>query len=165
MTCDFMWCAMLQFETKLQNCIRMGKTMFKIFIWGGISSDIRSEITFYGALARRRKTKFPTVYPTIYPPPPPKKKKKKNPLSMTKKYNNHILHDQPMLADPWHHEEKTQNTDSHITNKAKQPALSLPQLNQKGHQEPPHKTDQAQNPKHYGSNNKQRKNNNRITTR
>ena len=27
----------------------MGITIFKIFIWGGISSDIRSEITFYGS--------------------------------------------------------------------------------------------------------------------
>ena len=36
----------------------MGITIFKIFIWGGISSDIRSEITF--------KTKFRAVYPTIY---------------------------------------------------------------------------------------------------
>ena len=25
------------------------KTIFKIFIWGGISSDILSEITFYGS--------------------------------------------------------------------------------------------------------------------
>ena len=37
----------------------MGITIFKMFILGGISSDIQSEITF------RRKTKFPTVYPTI----------------------------------------------------------------------------------------------------
>ena len=28
--------------------IRMGITIFKFFIWGGISSDIRSEILFYG---------------------------------------------------------------------------------------------------------------------
>ena len=38
-----------QFETKLQKCIKMGISIFKIFIWGGISSDIRSEITFYGS--------------------------------------------------------------------------------------------------------------------
>ena len=31
------------------NSIRMGITIFKIFIWGGISSDILSEITFYGS--------------------------------------------------------------------------------------------------------------------
>ena len=41
--------ATLQFEMKLQKCIRMGITIFKIFIWGGITSDIRSEITFYGS--------------------------------------------------------------------------------------------------------------------
>ena len=29
--------------------IRMGITVFKIFIWGGISSNIRSEIMFYGS--------------------------------------------------------------------------------------------------------------------
>ena len=40
---------MLQFETRLQKCIRMGITIFKIFTWGGISSDIRSDITFYGS--------------------------------------------------------------------------------------------------------------------
>ena len=28
-------------------CIRMGITVFKIFIWGGILADISSEITFY----------------------------------------------------------------------------------------------------------------------
>ena len=41
--------------------IRMGITIFKFFIWGGISLDIRSEIIF---TATRRKTKFPTVYLT-----------------------------------------------------------------------------------------------------
>ena len=29
-----------------QKCIRKGITIFKIFIWGGISSDILSEISF-----------------------------------------------------------------------------------------------------------------------
>ena len=38
--------ATLQFETKLQKCIRMGITIFKIFIWGGIPFDIQWEITF-----------------------------------------------------------------------------------------------------------------------
>ena len=28
--------------------ITLGITVFKFFIWGGISSDIRSEILFYG---------------------------------------------------------------------------------------------------------------------
>ena len=53
MTCAIMRLAILQFETKLQKSIRMGIAIFKIFIWGGTSSDIRSEIT------------FPIVYPTI----------------------------------------------------------------------------------------------------
>ena len=46
----------------------MGITIFKIFIFGDISSDIRSEITFTAPLVRRRKTIYPTVYPTIYLP-------------------------------------------------------------------------------------------------
>ena len=37
------------FETKLMKCIRMGITIFKFFILGDISSDIRLEITFYGS--------------------------------------------------------------------------------------------------------------------
>ena len=41
--------ATLKVEMKLQKCIRMGITIFKFFIWGGISLDIRSEITFYGS--------------------------------------------------------------------------------------------------------------------
>ena len=49
MMCSFMRLAMLQFEKRLQKCIRMGITIFKIFIWGGISSNIRLEITFYGS--------------------------------------------------------------------------------------------------------------------
>ena len=40
MTCGILWLATLQFETKLQKCIRMGITIFKIFIWAGIWSDI-----------------------------------------------------------------------------------------------------------------------------
>ena len=43
---------MLQFERKLQKCIRLGITIFKIFIRGGKPLDIRSEI------------RFPNVYPT-----------------------------------------------------------------------------------------------------
>ena len=41
--------ATLHFDTKLQKCTRMGITIFKILTWGGLSSDIRSEITFYGS--------------------------------------------------------------------------------------------------------------------
>ena len=55
----------LKIEIKLQKCIRlMGIAIFTIFIWGGISSDIRSEITLRVAV----KLIFPTVYPTIYLP-------------------------------------------------------------------------------------------------
>ena len=36
--------ATLQFESKLLKCIRMGINIFKIFIWGGILSDICLEI-------------------------------------------------------------------------------------------------------------------------
>ena len=49
MTCGITRLATLKFETKLQKCIRMEITIFKIFIWGSISSDIRSKITFYGS--------------------------------------------------------------------------------------------------------------------
>ena len=41
--------ATFQFELKLQKCIRMGITIFKYLIWGGISLDICSEIMFYGS--------------------------------------------------------------------------------------------------------------------
>ena len=33
----------------VKKCIRMGITIFKMFIWGGVSSVIWSEITFYGS--------------------------------------------------------------------------------------------------------------------
>ena len=32
------------------TCIRMGITVFKTFIWGGVSSDMWSEIMFYGSV-------------------------------------------------------------------------------------------------------------------
>ena len=35
--------------SKVKKYIRMGITIFKFFIWRGISLDIRSEITFYGS--------------------------------------------------------------------------------------------------------------------
>ena len=37
MSCGFMRLATLQCETRLQKCIRMEITIFKIFIWGGIN--------------------------------------------------------------------------------------------------------------------------------
>ena len=39
--------AALQFEKVLQECFRMEIMVFKIYTCGGISSDMRSEITFY----------------------------------------------------------------------------------------------------------------------
>ena len=39
--------AMLKLETKLQKCNIIGITIFKFFIWVGISLDIWSEIMFY----------------------------------------------------------------------------------------------------------------------
>ena len=33
----------------VKKCIRMGITIFKIYIWGGISSVVWSEITFYSS--------------------------------------------------------------------------------------------------------------------
>ena len=45
-------------EGKCYLCIRMGITILKIIIWGGISSDMRSEVTFLAPLTCHRKTKF-----------------------------------------------------------------------------------------------------------
>ena len=42
--------ATLKFEIRLRKRIRMGITIFKILIWGGISSDIRWEFMSYGFL-------------------------------------------------------------------------------------------------------------------
>ena len=39
--------AVLQFEKVLQECFRSGIMVFKIYTCGGISSDMRSRITFY----------------------------------------------------------------------------------------------------------------------
>ena len=61
MTCGQL--ATLQFEMKLQKCIRMGITIFKIFIWGGVSSDIKSKVTFYGLHSHvTHKTKFSILH-------------------------------------------------------------------------------------------------------
>ena len=43
----------LSSNCQVQKCIRMGITIFKIFLWGGISSNIRSEII--GELSRPRR--------------------------------------------------------------------------------------------------------------
>ena len=49
-TCGFMRLATLQYEMRLQKCIRMGITVFKFITWEGISLDIRSEMMFYGSI-------------------------------------------------------------------------------------------------------------------
>ena len=56
------WCV------NVKKYIRIGITIFQYVILGCISSDIRSEIIILAPLTRRRKTNFPTVYPTIYLP-------------------------------------------------------------------------------------------------
>ena len=56
---DDMGLVTLNMEIKLPKCIRMGITIFKTLIWEGISSSY---------IARRLKTKFPTVYSAIYLP-------------------------------------------------------------------------------------------------
>ena len=46
------------FEGKCYFCIRMGITILKIIIWGGIPSDMRSEVTFLASLTCHQRTKF-----------------------------------------------------------------------------------------------------------
>ena len=65
MTCVFVQLATLKFNPRQQICIRMGITIFKIFIWGGISSDMRSQNCFTAPLACRRKTIFPIVFHVV----------------------------------------------------------------------------------------------------
>ena len=60
--------ATLRFELKLQKGITMGITIFK-FSFGEVYRRIYVQKSrFTARLARRSKTKFPTVYPTIYLP-------------------------------------------------------------------------------------------------
>ena len=62
--------AMLQFKVKLQKCIRIGITIFQTLIWEGISSDISSEITFYGHACIAVKLNFrPYMYIRRYTSP------------------------------------------------------------------------------------------------
>ena len=57
------------FEGKCYLCIRMGITILKIIIWGGISSDMRLEVTFLAPLTcRRKKLNFPSICLTITTP-------------------------------------------------------------------------------------------------
>ena len=64
MTCGFLRLVTIQLGTKLQKCIRMGKTIFREVYRRKYVRKSR----FTARLACHRKTKFPTVYPTIYLP-------------------------------------------------------------------------------------------------
>ena len=55
-------------DANVKKVHKNGDNCIKIVIWGGKSSVLWSRIAFYGLLARRRKTKFPTIKPTIYLP-------------------------------------------------------------------------------------------------
>ena len=46
---------------KMNKCIRMGITAFKVVIWGCKSAVLQSEILFYGDADVHRKTKFQTI--------------------------------------------------------------------------------------------------------
>ena len=66
MTCDFMQLVLLeQFDRTLQKYIRLGITIFKVFIWGCIVLDIDRESCYIVPLVCRLKNKFLTVYETI----------------------------------------------------------------------------------------------------
>ena len=52
----------------LHRSTRIGITVLKIVIWGGKSSVLWSEISFYGDAQRSRKTQFATIKPMIYLP-------------------------------------------------------------------------------------------------
>ena len=71
---DDMHIATLQFYTNkafngkpAHKCIRMGITIFKIFLLRGILSDIRSESCLAAPLTHRCKTKFQTIFYDIHP--------------------------------------------------------------------------------------------------
>ena len=68
MTCGFMQLAMLQFERKLQKCIRMGITIFIITFREVYRRIYGRKSRFTAPLVCHSKTKFPTVYQTIYLP-------------------------------------------------------------------------------------------------
>ena len=66
--CDFMLLATLQLETKLQNCIRMGITIFKTLSGEVYGLLYVRKSHFTVLLTSHCKTKFPTVCPMIYLP-------------------------------------------------------------------------------------------------
>ena len=55
-------------ERKLQKCIIVGMTIFKVSFGEVYRRIYGPKWLFTGSLASRRKTKFPTLYPTIYVP-------------------------------------------------------------------------------------------------
>ena len=55
--------AMLQFERQLLMCMRKGITIFKILL-----CEVGWKSRFTAPLMRRRKTKFSTIYPSLYLP-------------------------------------------------------------------------------------------------
>ena len=68
MMCGFMQLATLQFERKLQKCIRMGITIFKISFGEVYHWIYCRKPHFTVQLVCQRKSKFPAVYRTIYLP-------------------------------------------------------------------------------------------------
>ena len=61
-------------QINVKRYIRMGITIYKIFIWGGISSVIWSEIMFYDSAVMSPYNKISDhITDNIPPPPPPKK--------------------------------------------------------------------------------------------
>ena len=62
---DILHCHCL-FEGKCYLCIRMGITILKIILWGGKSSNMRSEVTFLAPPKRfTEKLNFPSICLTI----------------------------------------------------------------------------------------------------
>ena len=53
-------------EGNVKKCIKMGITVLKIVICGGKLSVYDRKLRFTAPLTRRRKTKFPTIKPTIH---------------------------------------------------------------------------------------------------
>ena len=62
---NILYCHCL-FEGKCYLCIRMGITILKMIIWGGISSDMRLEVTFLAPpTCHRKKLNFLSICLTI----------------------------------------------------------------------------------------------------
>ena len=63
-----MWLATLQFERKLQKCIGIWITIFKISFGEVYPWIYGQKSRFTAPLVHCCKTKFPTLYPMIYLP-------------------------------------------------------------------------------------------------